>query len=213
VTAAALVLLAMTLVVAVVDWVAVYAKVRPLELIAKPLTMVMLVGAVLALDPTSAAARAAFVVALVFSLVGDVFLMTKQADLFVFGLGSFLVGHIAYIVGLWLLGVSLGWLAIGLVVVAAGIAVVGRPVVIGVRRGEHAELAGPVLAYLLVISLMVASAFGTHRPAAIVGATLFYVSDALIAWNRFIEPKPWGEVAIIVTYHLGQIALALSLVG
>jgi hypothetical protein len=46
-----------------------------------------------------------------------------------------------------------------------------------------------------------------------VGAGLFYVSDALIAWNRFIEARPWGDLAIIVTYHLGQIGLALALVG
>jgi uncharacterized membrane protein YhhN len=59
---------------------------------------------------------------------------------------------------------------------------------------------------------MVASAIGSARPLAIVGACLFYASDALIAWNRFIEPKPWGEIAIIVTYHLGQVALALALV-
>src|SRR4029079_9678171 len=108
---------------------------------------------------------------------------------------------------------SVGWFAVGLVVVAIGVATVGLRVVNGVRRGEHAELTGPVVAYMGAISIMVASAFGTHRPLAIVGALLFYASDALIAWNRFIEPKPWGEVAIIVTYHLGQIGLALSLLG
>ena len=49
--------------------------------------------------------RAWFVAALVLSLVGDVFLMLPQ-DLFVFGLGSFLLGHIAYIVGMHVDGVD-----------------------------------------------------------------------------------------------------------
>src|SRR5262249_61263174 len=84
---------------------------------------------------------------------------------------------------------------------------------IGFRHGDHADMRMPVLAYMAVTSLMVASAFGTHRPAAIVGAALFYVSDSLIAWTRFIQPKPWGDLAVIVTYHLGQLGLALSLIG
>jgi uncharacterized membrane protein YhhN len=98
-------------------------------------------------------------------------------------------------------------------VVAIGLATIGLRVDVGARHGAHAEMRLPVLAYMAVISLMVASAFGTHRPAAIVGAALFYVSDALIAWTRFIEPKPWGDLAVIVTYHLGQLGLALSLIG
>jgi uncharacterized membrane protein YhhN len=44
-----------------------------------------------------------------------------------------------------------------------------------------------------------------------VGAVLFYASDALIAWNRFVQPRPWMPLAIIVTYHVGQAALVLSL--
>jgi uncharacterized membrane protein YhhN len=213
VTAAAIGLFGLTVAVAIVDWVAVGRHQRSLELVAKPLTMVVLLGAVLTLEPTSSSARIAFAVAIVCSLVGDVLLMTKRDDLFVFGLGSFLAGHIAYIVGLWLLGTTWAWLVVGLVVMAIGLVAVGRPVVSGVRGGAHAELTGPVLAYMVVISVMVASAIGTHRPAAIVGAGLFYVSDALIAWNRFIEARPWGDLAIIVTYHLGQIGLALALVG
>jgi hypothetical protein len=46
----------------------------------------------------------------------------------------------------------------------------------------------------------------------ILGASLFYVSDALIAWNRFIGETRHGRLAIIVTYHLGQVGLVLSLV-
>ena len=74
-----------------------------------------------------------FVVALVFSLAGDVFLMLPNEDLFVPGLGSFLVGHVAYIVGLLVAGISPLALVVGVVVVAVLIAVAraaardGRP--------------------------------------------------------------------------------------
>jgi uncharacterized membrane protein YhhN len=88
---------------------------------------------------------------------------------------------------------------------------VGRTVVGGVRRAAP-EMLVPVIAYIGVISVMVISAIGTGNPWAIAGGLLFYASDALIAWNRFLEPQPWGRLAIIVTYHLGQIGLVLSLV-
>lgn len=205
-------LLVLTLVVAVVDWIAVHSQIKPLEYVAKPLTMVVLIGAVLAFDDVdSSGARVCFVIALAFSLVGDVFLMLPDRERwFVFGLGAFLLGHLAYIPGLWLLGVTPAALALGVAVVAVSLVTLGRRILRGVREREPA-LATPVAAYVAVISAMVASAFGTASPVAIGGASLFYASDALIAWNGFIEEKPWGKLAIMVTYHLGQIGLALSL--
>jgi uncharacterized membrane protein YhhN len=46
---------------------------------------------------------------------------------------------------------------------------------------------------------------------AVGGAALFFASDTLIAWNRFVRPRPWMPLAIIVTYHVGQAGLVLSL--
>ena len=46
----------------------------------------------------------------------------------------------------------------------------------------------------------------------VVGASLFFASDALIAWNRFIGETRQGALAIIITYHLAQVGLVLSLV-
>jgi uncharacterized membrane protein YhhN len=150
--------------------------------------------------------------ALVFSLIGDVFLVLPGERWFVFGLGAFLAGHIAYVVGLWIAGVSLGAFAVGLAVVGLAVILLGLRIIRAVREGDHPELALPVGMYIGVISLMVASAIGTESAMAIAGAVLFYVSDALIAWNRFIHEYPWGRVAIMVTYHLGQIGLVLSLI-
>ena len=177
----------------------------------KPLTMVLLIGAALALDPTDPTVRTWFVVALVLSLVGDVFLMLPK-DLFVFGLGAFLLGHIAYIVGMHVEGVDGPRFLVGIVIVMAVLAVLGTAILRGVRAGPDPGLAGPVVAYMFVISAMVASAIGVGNVAAIVGASLFYVSDALIAWNRFVRETPHAHVSIMVTYHLAQIGLVLSLV-
>ena len=207
----AFLLLTFALTAAVFDWLAVHQEQRSLEYLCKPLTLVLLIGCALALDPADDAVRAWFVAALVLSLAGDVFLMLPR-DLFVFGLGSFLLGHVAYIVGMHVEGVAGVRFMVGIVIVAAVVSVLGTRILRGVRAGSDPDLAGPVVAYMAVISAMVASAIGVGDPVLVVGAALFYVSDALIAWNRFVAETPHSRVAIMVTYHLAQVGLVLSLV-
>jgi len=43
-----------------------------------------------------------------------------------------------------------------------------------------------------------------------VGAFLFYISDLILAWNRFVAPIQNGRLLNIVAYHLGQIALIVG---
>lgn len=203
-------LLAATLVVAAIDWWAVGTDRRRVEYVAKPLTMVVLIAAALALDPVDGTARTWFVVAQVLSLAGDVFLMLPR-DLFVPGLTSFLLGHVAYIVGLLSLDTSVVGLAVGVGIVAVALPWLGLRILRAVRTGSEPELAVPVTAYVLVISAMVISAGASGSAIALAGAVSFYVSDALIAWTRFIQPLAWGRVAVMVTYHAAQIALVASL--
>ena len=88
--------------------------------------------------------------------------------------------------------------------------VIARPVFAAVRR-RHPELLGPVAAYVVVISAMASSALASTVVLAALGASLFFASDTLIAWERFVRPRPWAPLAVIVTYHLGQAGLTLSL--
>lgn len=210
-------LLALFLAIAALDWVAVHLGSKPLEYLAKPGCMAFLIAAALAIDPADDGARWALVVALVCSVLGDIFLMlpgrqpdTPGPNLFVAGLASFLIGHVAYVVGFALDGVEPGGLALGLLPVALIIGTVGRRVVGAVKTGEEPELAVPVTAYVAVISAMVLCAFGTGDARAMIGAALFAGSDSLIAWERFVAERAWGPVTIIVTYHLAQALLFLS---
>lgn len=221
-TGSAVLLFALTLVAAVANWIAVDSDRRALEALTKPLTMILLIGAALALDPDDGATQAWFVVALVLSLAGDLFLLLEgrardrriepARTLFTVGLGSFLLGHLAYIGGLANEGIVVTRFGAGLALVALAVAVLGIPILRGVRAGPEPGLSRPVAAYMFVISVMVASAVGVGHPAAVVGAWLFYASDSLIAWNRFVRPVPRGRLAIMSTYHLAQIGLVLSLV-
>jgi uncharacterized membrane protein YhhN len=72
---------------------------------------------------------------------------------------------------------------------------------------------GAVLAYMLTIGLMVGSALASGSAAATAGALLFFGSDFMIAWNRFVRPMPWAQPAIMVTYHLGQLGLTTAFAG
>lgn len=210
-TGAAFLLVALAAAAAAGDWLAVHAQRKPVEYLCKPLTLVLLTAAAAALDPADGAVRAWFVAALVLSLVGDVLLMLPS-NAFTAGLASFLLAHVAYIVGMHLDGVAAAGFLFGIAVVLVLLAVVGGVILRRLRSGPDAALAGPVIAYMAVISLMVASAFGTGRWIVILAACLFYVSDTLIAWNRFCGQLRRGPLAIMVTYHLAQAAFVVSLV-
>ena len=206
-------LIVATLVVAVGDWWAVSAGRTPVEYALKPLTMAVLIGAALAMpDPVTPASRTWFVVALALSLVGDVFLMLPESELnFIGGLGSFLLGHVAYIVGILSMHqTTTPRLVVGIVLVLVGIATLGQTIVRGAYRTD--KIFGvPVALYIGVISTMVALAISTGRPVLIVGALLFFASDACIGWSKFVKEFPGYRMAIITTYHLGQVGLLLGL--
>jgi hypothetical protein len=42
------------------------------------------------------------------------------------------------------------------------------------------------------------------------GAILFYISDALLSWNKFVTPIKNGNLFAIVTYHIAQITIILG---
>lgn len=203
-------LLASAGVLAVGDWVAVGRGERRLEYVCKPGTLALLIGVALALDPTHDDVRTWFVAALVLSLAGDVFLMLPD-DRFVPGLVSFLLGHVAYVIGLNLHGGSAGELALAAIPVAVIAGMLATRILRAVVADGNRELIVPLVAYMVVISAMVTSAVAGGHVLAAVGATLFFASDALIAETRFVTEHRGARVVIMVTYHLGQAGLVLSL--
>jgi uncharacterized membrane protein YhhN len=203
---------ALTGVCALIEWWATHRDRMAVRYVTKPLTLVLLIAVAVTLDPSvSSTIRWWMVAGLVLSLAGDVFLLSSERW-FLAGLGSFLVGHLAYVVGLQLAPTSLGWTLIGLAVVIVAVFVGGRAMLQRVDLDEAKGLIGPVIAYVVIISAMVVSAFGTAAVFAIVGSLLFYFSDATLAWNRFAEKRRWGPLTVMVTYHLGQFGLVAWLV-
>jgi uncharacterized membrane protein YhhN len=64
-----------------------------------------------------------------------------------------------------------------------------------------------------VIGAMVIVAFDTGHPLIAVGATVFAASDSILAVDRFVSPRPWAPVAVMVTYHLGQALIVAGLLA
>ncbi|CAH0294549.1 lysoplasmalogenase [Pseudomonas brassicacearum] len=148
---------------------------------------------------------------LIFSLVGDV-LLAWPGDLFVFGLGAFLLAHLAYLKAYLsdcrrpaLLPLAL---ALGIGAVLLGILV----------SSGLGPLLVPVVVYGLVISAMLWRALarlGSTVPKrsawlAAAGALAFVFSDSLIGINRFVQPFHAASYLIIVSYWLGQWGITAS---
>lgn len=196
-------------IVAVVDWIAVACRWKYVEYIAKPLALLLLIDVAITLDAVDPVQRGWFLAALGFSLIGDVLLMLAKPR-FVEGLAAFLLAHVCFVVGFFALGASLSARLVSLAVVLV-VAIAAVVPLLRALASHERVLLGPVVAYVVAISLMVASAGASGVLLAIGGAALFWCSDYLIAWNRFVRPLAWAPVVIMVTYHLGQLGLVLSL--
>jgi uncharacterized membrane protein YhhN len=205
------------LLVAGADWVAVARKNRKIRAVTKPAVMVLLLAGY-SLAGGWVGQGYWFGLGFVLSLVGDIFLLLSPGY-FIFGLAGFLLAHVFYIVGFNQGAPVITWGSLALLLVFIAFDALGY------RRLQRAlldqpngrRLRYPVAIYIIVITVMVLSAFSTlfradwPQPAALLvslGAMLFFVSDFTLANDRFAGPLKGGRVIVIVTYHLAQVLIA-----
>ena len=212
-TTTAALLLAAAALAAFVDWWAVGTDRLGVEFIAKPAVIIALIGVAMAIDidaggPATNVSRGIIIAALGASLVGDVVLMTPDAR-FEAGLFAFLVAHVLYVVA-FLPEFEVGpGLAAAILVVGVGFGLV-PPLMAAVRaQGGLLTIAVPV--YVVAVSATAVAAVGSGEFVAAVGGGLFFASDALLGWGRFVGPTRGGRVLVHATYHGGQIGLVLWL--
>ncbi len=163
-----------------------------------------------------------FGLALVFSLVGDILLEFPERY-FLLGLLAFLAAQILYIVGFN--QTSLNFHLLVLVFIGL-VALIGTRLFLLIRSGLVRTDAGrkimaPVVVYTLAICLMLISAWLCFfRPswpleAAILagaGALSFFASDSILAYTRFVGKISHHDLIVMVSYHLGQIAIIAGVV-
>lgn len=195
----------------VADWIAVARDSKRLEYLAKPLATAAFLGAAAFSEATHVWSWRLTVIALVFCLLGDVFLMLPR-NAFVQGLGSFALAQVLLAAGFLAGDADASLLVLGFVVMVPVAALLARRFVGALRRSGHRDLVVPVCVYMAVISAMVVAAIAGGTGAAITGAVLFVISDSLIAETRFVRARPWQPVGIMVTYHGALAGLVLGLI-
>jgi len=151
------------------------------------------------------------VLGLIFSLLGDIFLMLKS-DKFMQGLVSFLIAHIFYIVAfLDSAKIDLNLYAI------IPIALIGIGY-LAVLLPKTGNLKIPVLIYALILQAMVITADMFYQTAlttsslmVLIGAIWFMLSDSILAFARFVKAFKFAQIAVLSTYYIAQTCIVLSL--
>ena len=203
-------MLGVALVLSAVDWMAVARRLRPLEYACKPAAAAAFLTTAVTLDPASATSRTWCCVALALCLVGDVCLMLPH-DAFLPGLAAFAVAQVSFTMSFAFQDPTPLRLMIGLVLVAPCTLILARRVLRVLTTTGDTAMVPPVLLYITVIAVMVVSAITGGTALGIAGAVLFLGSDSLIAEQRFVMPRAWQPVAVMVTYHLALTGLVLGL--
>lgn len=207
--------LAIVAVAAVVNWFTRRPGGRPLspwvEWISKPTVTAGLVIAAATIDVADTGQQRWFVAGLILCLIGDVALMLPT-EMFRSGLTAFLLGHLAFVVGFIIRSdpAPLWSVVIGAIVLIICLGIGARHLLPSVRRSEP-ELFPPVLAYIVVIGSMAVAAWWGQHWAAPLGAAAFAISDLTLADNKFVTPRRWAPLAVMVTYHAALALLVVSL--
>jgi uncharacterized membrane protein YhhN len=168
--------------------------------------------------------------ALCLGWIGDIALVSAQRKWFLLGLGSFLLSHLTYIGAFATVRPN----ALVAVLVAVGLLVPAGLVGRWLWPHLSADMRGPVVAYIAVISAMVAAAAGAvagagpSAPAAAVltsgkpfpgwlwdaavmtAAVAFYLSDVSVARDRFVAPGFGNRLWGLPLYYAAQLLFALS---
>ncbi|GAB2560469.1 lysoplasmalogenase [Spirosoma areae] len=192
-------------------------SIRWLQYGCKPLIMALLAGYVWHHYQTigSSVPVSWLLTGMLFALLGDVFLMIREVDLFAPGLGSFALMQVCYCVVFWQsiraqgrrIGVGSFLRATLPFALYSGLFLVFlRP-----AFSQNPALAGlwwPVVGYVVCLSTMGVLASQRHGLPGygwvLAGALLFILSDSFIAIDKFLRPLSGAVWLIISTYAAAQ---------
>jgi uncharacterized membrane protein YhhN len=185
------------------------------RLLTKPVVSLLFVVTAFHLAPSFSVYVNAILAGLILCLVGDVCLISMDSKkMFVAGLVAFLSGHVAYLTAFYPL-MHRSWQGILAAVVFAAVAWG----VYSWLKPHLGSMKNPVMAYILIITAMIVSAFAvfsngqvsdTGRYLVVSGAGLFYISDLFVARNQFVKKAYVNRLLGLPLYFAGQFLLAAS---
>ncbi|HSJ86980.1 MAG TPA: lysoplasmalogenase [Anaerolineales bacterium] len=217
-----LIWLMLALIAALAEAVAVQRNIKKLEFFAKPAVMIFLW---IWLYESTALQGVTFWfgIGIFMSLLGDMALLSSSDRMFLLGLVAFLLTHVFYLIGFKdeLLNFT-AWSTVLILFIYVNSVRLLRRIASAMQANGKGALSIPVIVYGLVISLMLYAAMATmYDPAwktsaallVTVGAILFWISDLILAWNKFVSPLKRGRILNILSYHLGQIGLIAGVIN
>jgi len=171
----------------------------------KPLPILLLLSRVVSQEagPILSLVRPYLTAALLLSATGDVLLEFPNDRFFVQGLASFLLAHVAYVLAFcqqveFTSYALVPWLA------TAVLATLLLPRLLVSLQGSPLQV--PVLLYIAVILVMnvTAALVSPFSSQLCLGTLVFMVSDATIAWHKFIQVVPHRNTVVMTTYYVAQ---------
>ena len=215
-----------------VHWVSVFFELKRIKPFAKALAMILVIlWTLFAVQFKVDYFIALLLAAQGFGLLGDILLLFP-GKWFVWGLGAFMIGHFFYLgllSALLLAGWKVGLLAgfpwgvalIGLILWISYLSAFSRffsPYIYKSRSDlpfwTSIILYGAIISFIVVFSafcISVLPEFSWVQLCLPVGTALFFISDNLLAYDRFVKKIRNGRLWVIVTYHLGQFNLAVGI--
>ena len=176
----------------------------------KPLTTILIIGVPLLFgNKAHPVYTKALIAALIFCLGGDIFLLNP--DNFIFGLASFLIGHLIFAYA-FISKKGFGKNMIPLLILGT---IAGAYLIF--LKPNLGELFIPVLCYIAAIVFMnwqAISLYLNEKTNAYlllgIGTSLFTFSDAVIAFNKFVTPFELAGVMILSCYWIAIFLIAIS---
>lgn len=155
------------------------------------------------------------ILALMFSLFGDILLMfaNASANFFMAGLISFLLAHVMYIL-VFLKQKNKPKNVFSFTVIL----LIYAATLFYFLKDGLSDLLIPVIIYMGVILFMVIAAFlrqGNVTKNSFIfvflGALFFISSDSLLALNKFYKPLAFSNISIMLTYAIAQFFIVLGI--
>lgn len=159
--------------------------------------------------------RTPMILALVFSLIGDIALLFDglNPNYFMIGLASFLFAHVIYIF-VFLKQRDPRKSPMSFMVAM----MVYATLLFYILKDGLGELLLPVIIYMMVILSMSTTAFlrlkhpdNTSYNWVFIGALLFMMSDSILAVDKFYQPLTLSSISIMLTYAMAQYCIVTGI--
>lgn len=175
-----------------------------LRFFTKPLLVPLVIAIYLLSVTKKSALNSWFLSGLIFSFLGDTFLLFKWG--FLPGLGSFLLAHVLYILSFVKLRVAKIYASIPFILLYLVFLVY-------FLHPYLKEMEIPVVIYGMTLSTMAYFSLRTKNKWLVTGAFLFVISDSLLSFNMFVSYSTSMELCVMTTYVLAQLSLVRGMLS